>query len=902
MVSDIDSEIVAIAEDALSCIDSIATGAENALQNYEGLSPSLFSAINTFTHQEEVNELSKINYTKFIGLQKLAVEPVISRVTVEGEDGNRTTYFISRVSPNETGGRRVASYRTPIGSLASQPVGSVVTIPSGEEVEVIDLVRLHPKKLHENWDSVQNVYESLESSPYTISSFLSLLSPAVLPDDQDVSPLDKQLAEEALQDVITMGIKRGVVTHMALRDQPILDQYQDEIFRLPLDSQLFLAGPPGTGKTTTLIRRLGQKLDHDALTDEEKRLIKSVDDAARLPHSQSWIMFTPTELLKLYVKDAFSHEQIPASGDHIKTWNEYRQNLARNVFNILKSTSGGGTFIFKKDINFLSEGTLLKSKDWYEDYTNFFHQKTASGLLDTAKSLSEHTQTEVAEIGSRIVESLKKSASQITIKEIRQIDKLAPKIREQVAKYNEQTEKIVTQSLNILLHEDDSFLDEFRAQAAHVISETEASYDDVEDSDLDEEGSIDASTIGKISRTMAVLVYTGVLRSLARAKVSRRKIDPKSRNGQLASWLDTRVPSDQTLESFGGALFTQTQLRRLQNPYSILVQPSRLSARYREFRSLRQKEGQWYVAEGFRTNEISEHELDLILLLLFRNSAGLFRSFSSLEVKEKTSSGALARVSETYRNQVLVDEATDFSAVQLAIMSELSHPNIQSFFMCGDFNQRLTSFGIHSQDQIKWVHPGIERRPISVSYRQSKHLVDFAKEIAILEGGEAVDIVLPDRVDIEGLPPVLLEDGEDLESLSQWLANRIIEIEKLVGKEVPSIGILVNSEHMVRPVAKALGDKLVDQNLNVVACNEGQFVGNDRDVRVFDIQHIKGLEFEAVFFIGVDELIENHPDLYSKYIYVGATRAATYLGLTCNAKLPSQLQPLRDRFTEFWPS
>ena len=26
------------------------------------------------------------------------------------------------------------------------------------------------------------------------------------------------------------------------------------------------------------------------------------------------------------------------------------------------------------------------------------------------------------------------------------------------------------------------------------------------------------------------------------------------------------------------------------------------------------------------------------------------------------------------------------------------------------------------------------------------------------------------------------------------------------------------------------------------------------DVRVFDIQHIKGLEFEAVFFVGVDRL------------------------------------------------
>lgn len=40
---------------------------------------------------------------------------------------------------------------------------------------------------------------------------------------------------------------------MELRDLAILDEYQDEISRLPLDTHLVLLGPPGTGKTTTLI-------------------------------------------------------------------------------------------------------------------------------------------------------------------------------------------------------------------------------------------------------------------------------------------------------------------------------------------------------------------------------------------------------------------------------------------------------------------------------------------------------------------------------------------------------------------------------------------------------------------------------------------------------------------------
>jgi hypothetical protein len=57
-------------------------------------------------------------------------------------------------------------------------------------------------------------------------------------------------------------------------------------------------------------------------------------------------------------------------------------------------------------------------------------------------------------------------------------------------------------------------------------------------------------------------------------------------------------------------------------------------------------------------------------------------------------------------------------------------------------------------------------------------------------------------------------------------------------------------------------------NASVVACLKGQVVAQDNDVRVFDVQHFKGLEFEAVFFIGIDRLAEIHPQLFDKYLYV----------------------------------
>ena len=96
-------------------------------------------------------------------------------------------------------------------------------------------------------------------------------------------------------------------------------------------------------------------------------------------------------------------------------------------------------------------------------------------------------------------------------------------------------------------------------------------------------------------------------------------------------------------------------------------------------------------------------------------------------------------------------------------------------------------------------------------------------------------------------------------------------------------------------------ESLSGQNIRAVACREGQVIGQDNDVRVFDVQHIKGLEFEAVFFIGVDELAARQPDLFDKYLYVGATRAATYLGVTCaSAELPSRLASLTTAFASSW--
>ena len=178
---------------------------------------------------------------------------------------------------------------------------------------------------------------------------------------------------------------------MDLRDQPILDQYQDNIFRLPLDSRLLILGAPGTGKTTTLIRRLGQKLDLAILDKDERQAIQANTFGGKGDHERSWIMFTPTELLKLYMKEAFNREGILAPDERITTWTDFRYNLARKIFGILHSEDNRSSFVMKGTARTLGVATETNQIAWFSDFDQWQKSAFWEETRTSARSLSENT-------------------------------------------------------------------------------------------------------------------------------------------------------------------------------------------------------------------------------------------------------------------------------------------------------------------------------------------------------------------------------------------------------------------------------------------------------------------------------------------------------------------------------
>lgn len=83
----------------------------------------------------------------------------------------------------------------------------------------------------------------------------------------------------------------------------------------------------------------------------------------------------------------------------------------------------------------------------------------------------------------------------------------------------------------------------------------------------------------------------------------------------------------------------------------------------------------------------------------------------------------------------------------------------------------------------------------------------------------------------------------------------------------------MDGDDKIDPLLAATQPLLRERNIPIMGYKGGLVVGDAREVRIFDVRHIKGMEFEAVFFVGIDRLAERIPVLFLRFLYVGVTRA-----------------------------
>jgi hypothetical protein len=323
--------------------------------------------------------------------KKLKQEPAIAKIVIQNvASGEIEVFYVCRCAP-PAGVKDVLSYRSPMGRLVALEVGKrydkgeKTGIQKYDETDIVKVqdARFIPVRKGGRWDSDKTEYRDAGAkNVITIDSLLRVLDSRV-GEDEDI--LTQLLAEDSRKENITQGIRREIVETFSLRDQPILDKCQDEIFRLPLQYSLLLLGPAGSGKTTTLIRRLGQKLDvEQGLSDVEKHLVDNLSEAGS-PHKTSWLMFTPTELLKKYLQEAFNCEGIPAPDRNITTWNAYNHSLGRDIFRILHTSNFKSGFQHDENCETLIDGAA-NSINIYNDFSTWIVSDYIKGILSALES------------------------------------------------------------------------------------------------------------------------------------------------------------------------------------------------------------------------------------------------------------------------------------------------------------------------------------------------------------------------------------------------------------------------------------------------------------------------------------------------------------------------------------
>jgi hypothetical protein len=319
---------------------------------------------------------------------------------------------------------------------------------------------------------------------------------------------------------------------------------------------------------------------------------------------------------------------------------------------------------------------------------------------------------------------------------------------------------------------------------------------------------------------------------------------------------------------------------------------------YQEYRLRAAEGGNFYHASAM--GSVNDKRVDPIELdsLIYTALKILRESIAGRDIIQRAGNTITQRLINEFRYVVAVDEATDFSSVELACMRLLSHPAFDCTTFTGDLMQRMTSEGIKSWDEIgDLVNPAPEIHHLKLVYRQSPKLLQIAAQLYQQAMNEPAPFLAGYAGSAKDPDPLWLSE-ESNEKQANWITKRIGELHRIWDESLP-IAVFVPSEADVVPTAELLRTLLFeDYGITVEACLQGLILGTQANVRVFSIQFIKGLEFEAVFFLGADSMATVSPELVDKFLYVGLTRARSFLAVITRDDFPQALSHVQHFFKQ----
>lgn len=239
----------------------------------------------------------------------------------------------------------------------------------------------------------------------------------------------------------------------------------------------------------------------------------------------------------------------------------------------------------------------------------------------------------------------------------------------------------------------------------------------------------------------------------------------------------------------------------------------------------------------------------------------------------------------TYEH-ILVDEAQDLSPVELAVLTQTVSGG-QSITLAGDVAQRLYMENGFTgwKDLLKELSLShVEVEPLQITYRSTEQIVEFSREVL----GPLADQTAP-RAVRAGAPVEMFSFAHTGDAVG-FLAEALRELTT----DEPQASVAVIARYPEQADVFYAGLKQAEiPSLRRIAEQDFPFKAG---IDVTDLRQVKGLEFDYVILVEVNQSTYPTEDDARHLLHIGSTRAAHQLWILCTGK-PSELLPraLRDR-------
>ncbi|PEF72804.1 HelD family protein [Bacillus pseudomycoides] len=233
-------------------------------------------------------------------------------------------------------------------------------------------------------------------------------------------------------------------------------------------------------------------------------------------------------------------------------------------------------------------------------------------------------------------------------------------------------------------------------------------------------------------------------------------------------------------------------------------------------------------------------------------------------------------------HHVVIDEAQDFSPFQIHILKEITMGN--SFTILGDLSQAIYDYqGIEDWNDFKEVFQETGYYELTRSYRSTKEIIEFANEV--IKNAE-----IP-----VGLATPVFRSGEKVKIIStdNQFAAIVKTLQHMQSENVKTIAVIGRTDDECRDIYEKLTATGI--TANVIEANQSKYEGG---ISVVPVYLAKGLEFDAVLLIDVDEVHYKGTKHDAKLLYVGCTRSLHDLRIFYSGEASPLIQGIQEEFYE----